>query len=127
MLWADCQGKPHSYRVAQKGLGAEMARAMHEEGANVMVTDVLEDEGIKLADAHENMEFVQHDVTDEAQWQAAIDATLSALAGLTCWSSIMPALCTTRRRSKKHRWRNGGMLWRLIWTEFSRCKIRRAQ
>ena len=58
-----------------------------------MVTDVLE-EGIKLADAYENMQFMQHDVTDEAQWQAAIDATLSA-AGLVCWS-IMPGLPVTR-------------------------------
>ncbi|MGB0478942.1 MAG: SDR family NAD(P)-dependent oxidoreductase, partial [Parvibaculales bacterium] len=66
-------GKTAFISGGAKGLGAEMARAMHEEGANVMVTDVLEDEGIKLVDAHENMQFLRHDVTDEAQWQAAID------------------------------------------------------
>ncbi len=65
-----------------KGLGAEMARAMHAEGANVMVTDVLEDEGIKLADAHENMDFMRHDVVDETQWQAAIAKTLEQFGGL---------------------------------------------
>ena len=75
-------GKTAFVSGGAKGLGAEMARAMHEEGANVMVTDVLEDEGIKLADAHENMQFLRHDVTDEAQWQAAIDATLESFGGL---------------------------------------------
>ena len=75
-------GKTAFVSGGAKGLGAEMARAMHEEGANVMVTDVLEDEGIKLADGHENMQFMRHDVTDEAQWQAAIDATLEAFGGL---------------------------------------------
>ena len=37
-------GKTTFVSGGAKGLGAEMARAMHEEGANVMVTDVLEDE-----------------------------------------------------------------------------------
>ena len=52
-------GKTAFVSGGAKGLGAEMARAMHEEGANVMVTDVLEEEGIKLADAHENMQFMR--------------------------------------------------------------------
>jgi NAD(P)-dependent dehydrogenase (short-subunit alcohol dehydrogenase family) len=75
-------GKTAFISGGAKGLGAEMARAMHEEGANVMVTDVLEDEGIKLADAHKNMQFMAHDVTDEAQWAAAIEATVKAFGGL---------------------------------------------
>ena len=75
-------GKTAFISGGAKGLGAEMARAMHEEGANVMVTDVLEDKGIELADAHENMQFMAHDVTDEAQWQAAIDATVKTFGGL---------------------------------------------
>ena len=62
-------GKTGFVSGGAKGLGAEMARAMHEEGASVMITDVLEEEGIKLADAHENMQFMRHDVTDEAQWK----------------------------------------------------------
>ncbi len=75
-------GKTAFVSGGAKGLGAEMARAMHEEGANVMVTDVLEDEGIKLADAHENMQFVVHDVTDEGQWEAAMAATKEAFGGV---------------------------------------------
>lgn len=75
-------GKTAFVSGGAKGLGAEMARAMHEEGANIMVTDVLEDEGIKLADAHENMQFMAHDVTDEGQWEAAMAAAIEAFGGV---------------------------------------------
>ena len=75
-------GKTAFVTGGAKGLGAEMARAMHGEGANVFVTDVLEEEGLKLADAHDNMQFMRHDVTDEAQWQAATKAAIEAFGGL---------------------------------------------
>ena len=67
---------------AAKGLGAEMARLMHNEGANVMISDVLEDEAIALVDQHENMRFVAHDVTDEQAWEKAMAATIEAFGGL---------------------------------------------
>ena len=75
-------GKTAFISGGAKGLGAEMARALHAEGANVMVTDVLEEEGIALADAHQNMDFIRHDVVDEAQWEAAIAKTVSEFGGL---------------------------------------------
>lgn len=59
-----------------------MARLLHGEGANVMVTDILEDEGHALADEHENMIFMAHDVLQEDQWVAAIGATKEAYGGL---------------------------------------------
>ncbi len=59
-----------------------MARLLHGEGANVMVTDILEDEGHALADEHENMIFMAHDVLQEDQWVAAIGATKKAYGGL---------------------------------------------
>lgn len=75
-------GKTALVTGGAKGLGAEMARVLHGEGANVMVTDVLEAEGIKLADAHENMDFMVHDVVNEAHWEAAIAKTVSQFGGL---------------------------------------------
>lgn len=75
-------GKTAFVSGAAKGLGAEMARALHGEGANVFITDVLEDEGIALADAHENMQFMRHDVVDEAQWQATTQACIDSFGGL---------------------------------------------
>ena len=75
-------GKTAFISGGAKGLGAEMARLMHAEGANVMVTDILEDEGIALADGHENMRFMVHDVTDESQWEAAMAATIQGFGQL---------------------------------------------
>ena len=75
-------GKTAFVSGAAKGLGAEMARAMHAEGANVFITDVLEAEGIALADSHENMQFMTHDVVDEDQWQAAMQACIDSFGGV---------------------------------------------
>ena len=75
-------GKTAFISGGARGLGAEMARVLHGEGANVMVTDVLEEEGHTLANEHENMIFMVHDVLSEDQWEAAIAATDRAFGGL---------------------------------------------
>ena len=76
------QGKTAFVSGGARGLGAEMARVLPREGANVMVTDILEDEGHELVSAHENMRFMMHDVMHENQWAAAISATGDAFGGL---------------------------------------------
>lgn len=75
-------GKTAFISGGAKGLGAEMARVLHAEGAKVMVTDVLEEKGIALADAHENMDFMLHDVVDEQQWETALQKTVDQFGGL---------------------------------------------
>ena len=75
-------GKTAFISGGARGLGAEMARLLHGEGANVMVTDILEDEGHALANDHENMTFMAHDVLQEDQWIATIGATKEAYGGL---------------------------------------------
>ena len=75
-------GKTAFISGGARGLGAEMARLLHGEGANVMVTDILEDEGHALANDHENMTFMAHDVLQEDQWIATIRATKEAYGGL---------------------------------------------
>ena len=75
-------GKTAFISGGARGLGAEMARVLHGEGANVMVTDVLEEEGHTLANEHDNMIFMVHDVLSEDQWEAAIAATDKAFGGL---------------------------------------------
>src|SRR5712691_5805722 len=68
------------------GMGASMARIFAGEGARVVVADMLEDDGKKLVDeiTHANGAAIfQHlDVTSEAEWQAAIAATLAAYGKL---------------------------------------------
>ncbi len=75
-------GKTAFISGGARGLGAEMARLLHGEGANVMVTDILEEEGHSLANDHENMTFMAHDVLQEDQWAATIAATKEAYGGL---------------------------------------------
>ena len=75
-------GKTAFISGGARGLGAEMARLLHSEGANVMVTDILEEEGHALANDHENMTFMAHDVLQEDQWVATIAATKEAYGGL---------------------------------------------
>ena len=76
------EGKTAFISGAGRGLGAEMARLLHSEGANVMVTDILEEEGEALVSAHDNMRFMHHDVMQEDQWIAALNATKEAFGGL---------------------------------------------
>jgi 3alpha(or 20beta)-hydroxysteroid dehydrogenase len=63
-----------------RGLGAEGAHAMAREGAAVMVSDVLDELGEQTAaairDAGGQAAYVHLDTTDEAQWQAAVAATV---------------------------------------------------
>ena len=68
------------------GMGASMARIFAREGAKVAVADMLEEEGRQVAaeitQANGAAIFHKLDVTSEAEWQAAIDATLAAFGRL---------------------------------------------
>ena len=68
-----------------RGLGAGMATAMAAAGASVMIADVLKDVGEQTAAEHLDRAaraFVELDVTDDAQWEAAVAHTVTALGGL---------------------------------------------
>ncbi len=68
------------------GMGASMARIFAGEGAKVVVADMLEDEGQKIVGeitrANGAAIFQRLDVSSEAEWQAAIAATLAAFGKL---------------------------------------------
>lgn len=56
-----------------RGLGEAYVRALHDEGAQVAVADVLTEPGQALAtELGERARFVQLDVTDEDAWAAAV-------------------------------------------------------
>ena len=59
-----------------RGQGAAEAALFAEEGAAVVITDVLADEGEKTA-AEIGGTFVEHDVTDPAQWDALVTRVVS--------------------------------------------------
>jgi 3alpha(or 20beta)-hydroxysteroid dehydrogenase len=61
-----------------RGLGAAMARRLVAEGGRVLVGDVLQEQGRALAaELGPACRFVPLDVTDEAQWTAAVAAAES--------------------------------------------------
>src|ERR1700716_1242168 len=71
---------------AASGMGASMACIFGREGAKVVVADMLDEEGKRVAaeitQANGAAMFQHLDVTSEKEWQAAIDATLAAYGKL---------------------------------------------
>jgi len=61
---------------AASGLGKADAERLAEEGARLILTDINEADGQKVADACDAL-FVIQDVSDEAGWSALIDLTLA--------------------------------------------------
>ena len=69
-----------------RGMGEVMAKLFAQEGARVVIGDVLEDEGQRVeATINETggeCLFIRLDVTDEAQWQQAIASTVARFGKL---------------------------------------------
>ena len=80
------QGKIALITGGARGLGEAMGRAMAAEGAAVALTDLLEEEGKRVAadlteQGHKAM-FLQQDVTDEARWDAVVAEVSDRFGGL---------------------------------------------
>lgn len=78
-------GKVAIVTGAARGLGAAYATLLAEEGAAVMLTDVLVDRGEALArelsDAGSTATFLAHDVRDEGQWADVVATTQRMYGG----------------------------------------------
>src|ERR1700756_2340094 len=68
-----------------RGIGAAIAQALARAGASIMIADILEEAGgaSAAAIAKEGVKtgFVKLDVTDDAQWERAVAATVATLGG----------------------------------------------
>ncbi len=82
MAGLDLTGRVALVTGAARGLGAGAAQTLAEAGARVMIADVAKDVGEQTAAGITGAEFVQLDVTDDAQWEAAVAHTVSTLGGL---------------------------------------------
>ncbi len=76
-------GKVALVSGAAGGMGAATARLFAAEGAKaVVVADILDQEGkevvAEIAKAGGHASYVHLDVTDEAQWKAAVEGTVAA-------------------------------------------------
>ncbi len=67
---------------AGSGFGEGIARRFVEEGAHVVVADIDEDAGTRVAGDIENAEFCKTDVTDSAQVKAMFEAAERCFGGL---------------------------------------------
>ncbi|HET6774063.1 MAG TPA: glucose 1-dehydrogenase [Acidimicrobiales bacterium] len=77
-------GKVAMITGGARGQGAAEGRLFAAEGARVVLADVLDDEGRAVADEiGDAARYVHLDVTDEARWQAAVEAAEAAFGPVT--------------------------------------------
>ncbi len=82
----DLTGRKALVTGGARGLGEGMAQALAAAGASVMIGDVLTSLGLEAAGklpvtGGANAGFVKLDVTQEADWAAAVQATVDTLGG----------------------------------------------
>lgn len=77
------EGKVALVTGGARGMGASHAQALVAEGARVLITDVLDDEGNAVAEKlRESADFVHLDVADPDQWDRAVDAAVKRFGRL---------------------------------------------
>ena len=80
------QGKVALISGAAQGMGVAHARLLAKEGARVAITDILEDEGLRLEEeiAGTGGEAVFHrlDVTRESEWKTVVEAVVAKFGKL---------------------------------------------
>ena len=69
---------------AARGMGAVFAQRLIDEGAKVMLTDVLDADGkVTATELGANARFTHHDVSKEAEWQRVVSETEAAFGPVT--------------------------------------------
>src|SRR5690349_8060837 len=83
MTHLDLNGRKALVTGAAQGLGEGMARALASAGAKVVVADLQDDLGPKVAESlGQGHGFVHLDITDDVNWQDAVGQATELLGGL---------------------------------------------
>ncbi|WP_052666791.1 SDR family NAD(P)-dependent oxidoreductase [Nitriliruptor alkaliphilus] len=83
MARIDLSGRAALVTGGAQGLGEGMAHALADAGARVVVADIKEELGAKVAESlGESHGFVRLDVTDDASWEAGVATAIEHLGGL---------------------------------------------
>ena len=84
--WADWMARLSLISGGARGQGAVEARMMAQEGARVVIGDILDDLGrqveAELAEAGLDVTYVHLDVTSEEDWSSAVSTAVSAYGHL---------------------------------------------
>ena len=79
-------GKVALITGAARGQGAAEARLFAKEGASVVLTDIRDDEGEKVAAEINELggkaQYMRHDVIEESEWVVAVARTVELFGGL---------------------------------------------
>ena len=75
------EGKTALITGGARGQGAAEAKLFAEEGANVVLTDVLDEEGEQTA-AEAGGTFLHHDVTSEEEWASVVSRAVELHGGI---------------------------------------------
>ena len=75
----DLEGRVTLITGGARGQGAAEARLFVGEGATVVISDVLDEQGEKTASAL-GCDYVHHDVSSESEWEAVVAQTLERYA-----------------------------------------------
>ena len=96
-------GKVAIVTGAARGTGEQTARLLADEGAKVVVADILEAEGRTVAEEiGAAARFERLDVTDERNWAELVEATTARFARPR-FSSTTRVCCTSRPFSRRPR------------------------
>ena len=82
----ELRGKVAIVTGGARGIGSAAAEALAAAGASVVITDVLDEEGERVAahlrDGGCHAQYQHLDVSDEANWERVVDETVAELGGL---------------------------------------------
>jgi len=95
-------GKTALVTGGASGIGAAIATALSEEGANIVISDLNEAAGKERAASLKNAIYLRHDVTDEPDWERCIAATRDRFGSLEILvnnAGVMPATKTIEETS----------------------------
>lgn len=76
------EGKVAIITGGASGLGAEDARFLAREGARVVITDIQDEAGAKLAAEIPGARYLHHDTRDEKRWDEIVADTIAAFGRL---------------------------------------------